>query len=154
MGSRHRHQHKPSIQVTKVYSVMVKYDRNARQWRGPDIHPALRAARYLKGRGHGKIVRKNRYTGTVVVSLHASPAVHKDALKKAREREGVSVAEGRIGGRSHRSSTKWSWQVGVSCPYCGICHRMRHSKGEREHLSETCPRCARRSPIELLAMSI
>ena len=153
---------KPSIEVTRAYLVTHRVPRYGEHRPGRlyyrtegDIHAALRAARAIKRRGHGKILSNSKgfwatANATVVVSLTASRRTHKEALKNVRRRPGIKVKHTRVDGVGSKSREKWSWVFVICCPLCGV--GVEESEYERrDHPGILCHECKNMAPLELLA---
>ena len=147
------HKHKPSIRESRTYWIA-----------GDDPDEVLRAARYLKGRGYGRIVQ---YTGRAalhcwagfgraLVILVASPRVHEEAEKHVKTR-GVQITQQRKGSGHRRASmAKGQWVEGTFCPRCSTCTNVRRpgqvSWMQQSHRAKGCRFCHRLSDLQLLAL--
>jgi hypothetical protein len=142
--SRH-HKHKSSVQITRVYEISAQY--NSWPYKAIDGHLAWRLARYVKGRGHGKILTdptKARWSFCVVVSLTASPAVHKEVVAHVKGRGG-SIVPRRTNKTLSMSKRhkKGTWYVGgVYCSICGVCKGYRRSYERGTQQETPCEACA------------
>jgi hypothetical protein len=159
-SKRSRHRHKPSVKVTRAYSITHAAN-GSFPYTSSDPHVVMRAARYIKGRGHGRIVRRPGMgwgsRAHAVVLLTASPRVHDHALKHVSRKKGVSCSVANLGGSSHRSAKKGDWRVGIFCQHCGICTHMGTStiqSGLRKSHPSTCNRCKRKGPLELFVLAV
>jgi hypothetical protein len=139
---------KPSIQESRAYYI------------SGEAYAVERAARYVKGRGYGKIVKRffGSYLhksglgyvehGTVTVVLVASPAVHGDTEQGVKLR-GLTIVRARLGGRSARSAKKGDWHLGGT--RCSICHKVIHTLRSATWYEAPCTACKKLGPLELLA---
>ena len=153
MGRRHKK--KPSIEVSRAYSVKGSHNGPAwARWKF-DPEPVLRAARALKRHG-GRIIRKpGGYSNSALVIVRASPSRHKALVVAVSARDGISVTRvATLGGRGHRSSIKWDWRDALHCSNCVECYALvrRGVNGKQE--GQLCTACRKLSPLELLAMAL
>ena len=144
-----RHREKPSIRESRAYIL------------SGESYAVERAARYLKGRGHGRLLKFNAqasylvrsdlgytYSGSALVVLVASPRTHIEARGNLKER-GVTAAVTQLGGTGRRSAKKGQWHAGGV--RCDCCHGVMFTSPKPLWTESTCRRCKEMGPLELLA---
>jgi hypothetical protein len=144
-----RHIEKPSIRVSRAYRL------------SGESYAVERAARYLKGRGHGRLLKFNAreryltqtglgytFSGSVLVVLVASPQTHAEAQENLKERS-IAVVAVQLGGTSSRSAKKGQWHMGGS--RCDLCNKVMSTHRPPHWVEGTCIRCKKLGPLELLA---
>jgi hypothetical protein len=149
---------KKSGEVTRAYVVTHWQPGSGGRGGYGDPSKALAAARALRRKGVGKVLRRSasrRRRAAVVVVLKASPRRHREALAKLKQRagDGISVQKTTTGGTTFRSAKKGQWVHVISCQYCGVGVREAHEQARALRAKLTCKDCARKTPLELLVLA-
>lgn len=146
------------VKVYRVGAVAVNVSRHPRYaYYEYNLEPAMRAARYLKGRAKKASLHVPNHRYWVDVVVHASPRRHKDMVKAVEKNRGIKLSGATPYTRNrHHAQRKGNWGEGVNCVVCGV------GLGSRPHGSTwrhpgykhgpRCRSCHHLTDLQLLAL--